>query len=189
MLNLFSHQETDYTVRESQATLAGGCFWCLEAVFQQVKGVKKVISGYSGGSIDNPNFDKVHLMDTGHAETVQITFNPEVISYDKLLEIFYSVHDPTTLNRQGYDVGKEYRSVIFYHDDKQKTAAEKVTKNFAAKAWQDPVVTQIVPVDKFWLAEDYHQNFYKNNQNIGYCQVVINPKLEKFRKEFKDLLS
>lgn len=173
---------------EQKATLAGGCFWCLEAVYQNAKGVGSVVSGYSGGRIDNPTFDKLHLMDTGHAETVQVTFDPKVISYDKLLEIFYSIHDPTTLNRQGYDVGEEYRSVIFYHDDRQRKIAEEVTKNFAAKIWSDPIVTQIVAFKKFWPAEDFHQNFYKNNENIGYCQVIINPKLEKFKKQFKDLL-
>jgi peptide-methionine (S)-S-oxide reductase len=173
----------------SQATLGGGCFWCLEAVFQQVKGVEEVVSGYSGGSVADPTFDKLHLTETGHAETVQITFDPKTITYEKILEIFYSIHDPTTLNRQGYDVGKEYRSVIFYHSEAQKKEAEKITNDFAKKMWSDPIVTQIVPFEKFWPAESYHQNFYKNNENIGYCRVIINPKLEKFRKEFKDLLS
>ena len=173
---------------EQKATLAGGCFWCLEAVYQNVKGIGSVVSGYSGGRIDNPTFDKLHLMDTGHAETVQIIFDPKIIMYEKLLEIFYSIHDPTTLNRQGYDVGEEYRSVIFYHDDEQRKIAEEVTENFAAKIWSDPIVTQIVPFKKFWLAEEFHQNFYKNNENVGYCRVIINPKLEKFKKQFKDLL-
>lgn len=170
-----------------KATLAGGCFWCLEAVFQRANGVQKVVSGYSGGHLDNPNFDKIHLRDSGHAETVQITFDPKIISYGKLLEIFYSTHDPTTLNRQGYDIGKEYRSVIFYHDQDQKKVAEEKTLNFASKIWTDPIVTEITPLKKFWLAEDYHQDFYNNNQNIGYCQVIINPKLDKFYKEFKSL--
>lgn len=171
-----------------KATLAGGCFWCLEAVFQQVKGVKEVVSGYSGGSVDNPTYDQIHKIDTGHAETVQITFDPKIISYDKLLEIFYFIHDPTTLNRQGNDTGPEYRSVIFFHNQQQKKAAEEKTRNFAAKIWTDPVVTQIIQFEKFWPAEDYHQNFYNNNQNAGYCQVIINPKLEKFRAEFNSLL-
>ncbi|HEX5798323.1 MAG TPA: peptide-methionine (S)-S-oxide reductase MsrA [Candidatus Saccharimonadales bacterium] len=175
-------------VRWPKATLAGGCFWCLEAVYQEVKGIERVISGYSGGSGDSPNFDKVHMTNTGHAEAVQITFDSEVISYSKILEIFYSIHDPTTLNKQGYDVGEEYRSVIFYHDAGQKKTAEEVTENYAAKIWSDPIVTQIVPYEKFWPAEDYHQNFYRDNPNIGYCRVIINPKLEKFNKQFKDLL-
>ncbi len=180
-------RQTD-AMRESQATLAGGCFWCLEAVYQNVKGVEQVVSGYSGGSVDNPTYDQLHKANTGHAEAVQITFDPEIISYKKLLEIFYTIHDPTTPNRQGPDAGEEYRSVIFYHDDKQKTIAEKVTKNFAAKVWSDPIVTQIAPLEKFWPAENYHQNFYENNKNVGYCQIVINPKLEKFRERFKALL-
>jgi peptide-methionine (S)-S-oxide reductase len=173
---------------EQKATLAGGCFWCLEAVFQNVKGVENVVSGYSGGRIDNPTFDKLHLMDTGHAETIQITFDPKEISYNKLLEIFYSIHDPTTLNRQGYDVGEEYRSAIFYHDEEQRKSAEELTGNFAAKLWSDPIVTQVVPFEKFWPGEDFHQNFYKKNKNVGYCRVIINPKLEKFKKQFKNLL-
>jgi len=175
-------------VRWPQATLAGGCFWCLEAVYQEVKGVERVVSGYSGGNVDNPDFDKIHMTNTGHAEAVQITFEPAVISYSKILEIFYSIHDPTTLNRQDYDAREEYRSIIFYHDDSQKKTADETTKNFAAKSWHDPIVTEIVPFEKFWPAKNYHQNFYKNNKNIGYCQVIINPKLEKFRKEFKSLL-
>lgn len=180
--------QTDKLSGMKLATLGGGCFWCLEAVFQQVKGVEKVVSGYSGGTVDNPNFDKIHLMNTGHAETIQVTFNPQVISYAKLLEIFYSIHDPTTLNRQGYDVGEEYRSVIFYHDQDQKNTAEELMKNYAVKIWSKPIVTQIVPFDKFWPAENYHQNFYNDNPGVGYCQVIINPKLEKFKKQFKDLL-
>lgn len=170
------------------ATLAGGCFWCLEAVFQQVKGVEKVISGYCGGNIDNPDFDKIHLTNTGHAESVQITFDSNVITYGKILEIFYSIHDPTTLNRQGYDVGDEYRSAIFFHNEEQRKKAEQITKDYAAKIWSAPVVTEIVAFEKFWPAEKYHQNFYKNNPNVGYCRVIINPKLEKFKKQFKDLL-
>lgn len=168
--------------------MAGGCFWCLEAVFQQVKGVNKVMSGYCGGDSQNPDFDKIHLANTGHAETVQVVFDPDVISYEKLLEIFYSIHDPTTLNRQGYDVGEEYRSVIFFHNKQQQKTAERVTKDFASKIWSGPIVTEIVSSKKFWPAEDYHQNFYKNNPNVGYCRVIINPKLEKFKKQFKDLL-
>jgi peptide-methionine (S)-S-oxide reductase len=174
--------------RFEQATLAGGCFWCVEAVFQEVKGVTVVVSGYSGGKTDNPTYDEAHYSDAGHAETIQVTYDPAVISYEQLLQIFYYVHDPTTLNRQGNDVGREYRSIIFYKDEEQKSIAEKVTKNFAAKLWSDPIVTEIIPLDKFWPAESLHQNFYKNNPNLGYCQVIINPKLEKFRKKFESLL-
>jgi peptide-methionine (S)-S-oxide reductase len=174
--------------RFEQATLAGGCFWCVEAVFQEVKGVSRVVSGYSGGKTDNPTYDEAHYSDAGHAEAIQITYDPKVISYEQLLQIFYYVHDPTTLNRQGNDVGREYRSIIFYQGEQQKNIAEKVTKNFAAKLWPDPIVTEIIPLEKFWPAESLHQNFYKNNPNLGYCQVIINPKLEKFRKKFESLL-
>lgn len=180
-------RQTDAT-RESQATLAGGCFWCLEAVYQNVKGVKQVVSGYSGGTTQNPTYEQLHKTNTGHAEAVRITFDPDIISYEKLLEIFYSIHDPTTLNRQGSDVGEEYRSVIFYHDNEQKSTAQKVTKNFAAKVWSEPIVTLRVLLDKFWPAEDYHQNYYKNNSGANYCRIIINPKLEKFKEEFKELL-
>lgn len=172
-----------------QATLAGGCFWCIEAIYQEAKGVSKVVSGYSGGDTDNPSYEQAHYSDSDHAETVQITFDPGVISYEQILQIFYYVHDPTTLNRQGNDVGREYRSVIFYQDEKQKKIAEDITKNFAASLWKDPIVTEIVPLKKFWPAEDFHQNFYKNNSSLPYCQVIINPKLEKFRKKFESLLS
>lgn len=172
-----------------QATLAGGCFWCIEAVYQEVKGVSKVISGYSGGDMDSPSYELAHYSDSNHAETVQITFDPKIISYEQILQIFYYVHDPTTPNRQGNDVGREYRSVIFYHDEQQKKIAEEVTKDFAINLWKDPVVTEIVTLKKFWPAEDFHQNFYKNNSSLPYCQVIINPKLEKFRKKFESLLA
>lgn len=172
-----------------QATLAGGCFWCIEAVYQEVKGVQKVVSGYSGGKTKSPTYEEAHYSNSGHAEAVQITFDPKIISYEQILQIFYYVHDPTTLNRQGNDVGPEYRSVIFYHDEDQKKIAEKVTQDFAAKLWDDPIVTEIVPLDQFWPAEDYHQNFYRSNQNMPYCQVIINPKLQKFRKKFESLLA
>lgn len=172
-----------------QATLAGGCFWCIEAIYQEAKGVSRVVSGYSGGDTDNPSYEQAHYSDSDHAETVQITFDPGVISYEQILQIFYYVHNPTTLNRQGNDVGREYRSVIFYQDEKQKRIAEDITKNFATSLWKDPIVTEIVPLKKFWPAEDFHQNFYNNNSSLPYCQVIINPKLEKFRKKFESLLS
>ncbi len=166
------------------ATLGGGCFWCLEAFYQRVNGVNSVVSGYSGGHVDNPTTNRVYMGDTGHAEVVQLSFDPKVVSYEEILQIFYVMHDPTTLNRQGNDVGDEYRSVIFYHDNAQKEIAEHVTKTFAAALWKDPIVTQIVGFEKFWPADDYNQNFYNNNPNIGYCQVIIDPKLQKLRQKF-----
>lgn len=171
-----------------KATLAGGCFWCIEAIFQEVKGVSKVVSGYTGGKTDNPTYDEVAYTDSGHTESIQITFDPKIISYKQLLEIFYYVHDPTTLDRQGNDVGSEYRSEIFYHDDSQRKTAEEVTRDFAPTLWDNPIVTKISKLDKFWPAEDLHQDFYAKNPNVGYCQVIINPKLEKFRKKFNSLL-
>ena len=168
--------------------MAGGCFWCTEAVFQEVIGVLKVTSGYSGGKTANPTYEEVSRSNLGHAESIQIEFDPKAISYRQLLEIFYYVHNPTTPNRQGNDVGEQYRSVIFYHDENQKKIAEDVTKNFAAKLWDQPIVTEIVKYDKFWPGEKEHQNFYKNNPNQSYCQLIINPKLDKFRKKFKGLL-
>ncbi|HET7673806.1 MAG TPA: peptide-methionine (S)-S-oxide reductase MsrA [Candidatus Saccharimonadales bacterium] len=174
--------------RIQKCTLAGGCFWCTEAIYQEVKGVTAVISGYSGGTTDSPTYDEMHHSDSGHAEAVQLAFDPKVITYEQILQIFYYVHDPTTLNRQGNDVGEEYRSVIFYHDEEQKRIAEDVTRNFATKLWSDPIVTEIVPLEKFWPAEDFHQNFYRNNPQLPYCQVIINPKLEKFRKKFESFL-
>jgi peptide-methionine (S)-S-oxide reductase len=166
------------------ATLGGGCFWCLEAFYQRVEGVDSVVSGYSGGHEDHPTAMKVYAGGTGHAEVVQVSFDPAKISYKEILEIFYVMHDPTTIDRQGYDVGDEYRSAIFYHDKKQHDTAEAVTKNYAAKLWKDPIVTQIVPFEKFWPADDYNQNFYNNNPNVGYCMIVIDPKIQKLRQKF-----
>ena len=171
------------------ATLAGGCFWCLEAVFLQVSGIENVVSGYCGGHIQNPSYQQVCSETTGHAEAVQITFNPSVIPYTKLLDIFFAIHDPTTLNRQGYDIGSSYRSAIFYHTkEQQNTASNKKTNLEAAHVWDDPIVTEINPMSKFYPAEDYHQKYYLNNENQQYCQVVISPKLAKFRKEHMKLL-
>lgn len=172
----------------NQATLGNGCFWCSEAIYKEIKGVERVVSGYSGGGTENPTYDQIHDMDTGHAECVQITFLPNIINYRQLLEVFYSTHNPTTLNRQGNDIGPEYRSIIFYHDDEQNKTAQKVTKIFAASVWDEPIVTEIVPYYRFYPAEDYHQNFFKNNPSQAYCQVIINPKLEKFRRKFQTLL-
>jgi peptide-methionine (S)-S-oxide reductase len=158
------------------ATFGGGCFWCAEAVFQRVPGVKSVVSGFAGGNTANPSYEDVCTGTTGHAEVIQIQFDPSVLSYNQLLEVFWEAHDPTTLNRQGADVGTQYRSIILYSDDAQKAAAEK-SKAEAAKHFSNPIVTQIVPLNKFWPAEDYHQNYYNQHKGQGYCSFVIGPKL------------
>ncbi len=171
------------------ATFGEGCFWCTEAVFQRVKGVIKVESGYSGGSVPNPTYEAVCTSKTGHAEVSQITFDPSVVSYSELLHVFFKTHDPTTLNRQGNDVGTQYRSAIFYHNDEQKKLAEQIKHELtAAKIWDNPIVTEVSPFKKFYKAEDYHQNYYNNNSSEPYCSFVITPKLEKFEKIFKDKL-
>lgn len=169
------------------ATLGGGCFWCLEAVCEQLKGVSKVESGYAGGQLDNPTYRQVCDGNTGHAEVVQVTFDPEVISFRDLLGVFFATHDPTTLNRQGADVGTQYRSAIFYHSDAQKKAAEEAIAA-AAGVWGGKIVTEVVPFTRFWKAEDYHQGYFRGNPGQGYCQAVINPKVVKFRKQFADQL-
>ena len=177
------------TGRMEIATFGTGCFWCTEAIFQQVEGVNKVTSGYSGGKVDNPTYKQVCTGSTGHAECLNIEYDPSKISFDELLEIFWQVHDPTTLNRQGNDVGPQYRSVIFYHNEDQKTKAEKYKAELdKSGAWDKPVVTTVEPFVKFFPAEDYHQNYYRENSGEGYCQFVIRPKLEKFEKVFKDKL-
>jgi len=171
------------------ATLAGGCFWCLEAVFDDLKGVESVESGYSGGHVPNPTYKQVCSDTTGHAEAVRITFDPSVISYADLLRIFFAIHDPTTLNRQGNDMGTSYRSAIFYHDEEQKKTAEAIIKEFTdAKVWSNPVVTEVTKFDAFYIAEDYHQEYFKKNPYQGYCQVVVAPKVAKFRKQFMERL-
>ncbi|EJF52103.1 methionine-S-sulfoxide reductase [Saprospira grandis DSM 2844] len=170
------------------ATLGAGCFWCVEAIFQDLKGVKKVVSGYAGGQVENPTYKAVCAGTTGHAEVVQITFDPEVLSYTDLLEVFFFTHDPTTLNRQGNDVGTQYRSAIFYHSEEQKAAAEKVKAKMAVE-FSDPIVTEVVAFDRFYSAEDYHQDYYNLNANKNpYCSAVISPKVNKFRKSYKDKL-
>ncbi len=167
-------------------TLGSGCFWCTEAVYQQLKGVEAVESGYSGGQLENPSYEQVTTGRTGHAEVCQIQFEPEQISYEDMLEVFFSTHDPTTLNQQGDDVGTQYRSVIFYHSEVQREIAEQVKKEFDENGtWKNPIVTEIIPYEKFYQAEDYHQNYFRNNPNQGYCQLVIAPKLKKFEKVFK----
>ena len=171
------------------ATLGGGCFWCLEAVYDEVRGVESVTSGYAGGTVPNPSYQQVCTGTTGHAEVVQIEFDPTVISYRDLLEIYFSIHDPTTLNRQGADVGTQYRSVVFYHNDEQKQVVTDVIKELAASGTYDgPIVTQVVPFEAFYKAEDYHQEYFQNNQNQPYCRVVISPKVAKFQKHFADRL-
>jgi peptide-methionine (S)-S-oxide reductase len=171
------------------ATLAGGCFWCLEAIFDELEGVERVVSGYSGGKTANPSYKEVCGGRTGHAEAVQVVFNPKVISYREVLAVFFSMHDPTTLNRQGDDVGTQYRSVIFYHDDKQKAIAEQLIKELnSAKIWNAPIVTEVTPFISFYPAEDYHQNYFQQNAAQPYCQVVIAPKLAKFRQHYSDKL-
>ena len=171
------------------ATLGGGCFWCLEAVYTELRGVVKVESGYSGGSVRNPTYEDVCSDETGHAEVVQVTYDPSVITYREILQVFFSIHDPTTLNRQGADTGSQYRSVIFYHDENQKRVAEEVIAEInKTKMWGKPTVTQLVPFVEFFKAEEYHQNYFKNNPYQPYCQAIVAPKVAKFRKHYFDKL-
>ncbi len=173
--------------RYATATLAGGCFWCTEAVFKRVKGVGSVTSGYSGGEMKDPSYSLVSRGDTGHAEAIQITFDPKVISFEKLLDVFFATHDPTTLNRQGADVGTQYRSVIFYHNDEQKKAAlSEIEKLEKEKKYNDPIVTEVVSYKNFYPAEDYHKEYYEKNRSAPYCQVIIDPKIQKLLKNFKE---
>ena len=176
--------------RTDTATFGTGCFWCTEAIFQELDGVLEVVSGYTGGHTQNPTYKEVCGGETGHAEAVEITYNPDKISYDQLLEVFWQVHDPTTLNRQGADVGTQYRSAIFYHNDEQKQLAEKYKAELdKSGAFNNPIVTEISPYTKFYTAENYHQEYYDLNKNNNpYCSIVIKPKLEKFRKVFKEKL-
>jgi peptide-methionine (S)-S-oxide reductase len=171
------------------ATLAGGCFWCLEAVYDELEGVLDVISGYAGGHLPNPDYHTVCRGTTGHAEVVQVTFDPEIIQFKEILEVFFTIHDPTTLNRQGADVGTQYRSAIFYHSVEQKNTAEAVIESFEReKVWSKPIVTEITRLEKFYPAEDYHQEYFKRNPYQGYCMAVIEPKVVKFRKKYADRL-
>jgi peptide-methionine (S)-S-oxide reductase len=171
------------------ATLAGGCFWCLEAVFDEVKGVQSVESGYAGGHVENPSYKAVCTGMTGHAEVVRITFDPEIVSYRDLLHVFFGIHDPTTLNRQGADVGTQYRSAIFYHDEEQKKIAEEVIAELETqKLFDRPIVTTLEKMDKFYIAEDYHQEYFANNPYQPYCMAVVAPKVSKFRKQYLDML-
>jgi peptide-methionine (S)-S-oxide reductase len=171
------------------ATLAGGCFWCLEAVYDELKGVLDVVSGYSGGQVANPSYEAVCTGETGHAESVQITFDPSIVSYRELLELFFTIHDPTTLNRQGADVGTQYRSVIFYHSPEQKAAAEQVIRQLTdQQVWPRPIVTEVTPFKVFYPAEAYHQEYFKHNPYRGYCMAVIAPKVAKFRHSYMEKL-
>jgi peptide-methionine (S)-S-oxide reductase len=171
------------------ATFGGGCFWCLEAVFEQLRGVERVESGYAGGTAANPTYRQVCNGDTGHAEVVQVMFDPEVISFEGLLNVFFASHDPTTLNRQGPDSGTQYRSVVLYHSAEQKEiAAKKIAQLDAAGIWDAPIVTQLVPLETFYRAEDYHQGYFRANPGQGYCRAVVAPKVVKFRKQFAGLL-
>ena len=171
------------------ATLGGGCFWCLDAVFSELTGVEKVEAGYSGGTVPNPTYEEVCTESTGHAEVVQITFDPSVLSYKDLLRVFFTVHDPTTLNRQGADVGTSYRSVIFYRNPKQQAEASEVMQEItAALVWDAPLVTQLEPFEAFYKAEEYHQEYFKNNPNQAYCRIVIAPKVQKFKQHFMQRL-
>ena len=171
------------------ATLGGGCFWCVEAVYLDVEGVEKVVSGYAGGHVDNPTYKQICTGTTGHAEVIQITYDADVISFEDILTIFWRVHDPTTLNRQGNDVGPQYRSTIMTHNETQQRIAEKsLVEADASDLYPNPIVTEVVPLDVFYEAEDYHQNYYKQNRYQPYCMLVIDPKVRKFRKSFKDKL-
>lgn len=180
---------TTENIKTDTATFGSGCFWCTEAIFERVNGVIDVVSGYAGGHVENPTYEAVCNGTTGHAECTQIIFNPDVVSYDELLEIFWKTHDPTTLNRQGNDVGTQYRSVIFFHNEEQKQKAEYYKKKLEEEnIWNDPIVTEISPLTVFYKAEKYHQDYYENNSSQSYCAFVITPKIEKFEKVFKDKL-
>lgn len=177
------------TSGQEKATLGSGCFWCSEAVFSQLEGVSAVVPGYSGGSVPNPTYEQVCTDRTGHAEAAQLTFDPDVISFREVLEAFFSTHDPTTLNRQGGDVGTQYRSVVFYHDEAQRRAAETIVKELTeGHVFKNPIVTQVVPLKAFYPAEDYHRDYFRRNPGQPYCQAVIAPKLSKFRAHFQSKL-
>jgi len=194
-VNQSEHEPTNDARRDATtepravATLGGGCFWCLEAVFAELKGVESVQSGYAGGSVPNPSYEQVCGGNTGHAEVVQVTYDPRVISFRDLLDVYFTIHDPTTLNRQGNDVGTQYRSIILYHDPEQKAIAEQTVADLKSQhLWSRPIVTQIEPLTHFYPAEAYHREYYLNNPYQPYCQVVIAPKVAKARKKFLDKL-
>jgi peptide-methionine (S)-S-oxide reductase len=169
------------------ATFANGCFWCTEAIFKRLKGIESVLPGYAGGSVQNPSYDQVCMGVTGHTESIQVKFDPNVISFEKILDIFWHTHDPTTLNRQGNDIGSQYRSAIFYHDEKQKEITEKSKKDLEQKGlYKDPIVTEISPFKNFYVAEDYHKNYYDNHQDAPYCNFVIEPKVHKLLQQYRN---
>jgi peptide-methionine (S)-S-oxide reductase len=183
-MNASEHGQASAVSGSGTATLAGGCFWCLEAVFEQVKGVQRVVSGFSGGHVENPTYEQVCTGQTGHAESVQLTFDPAAISFADILNIFFSIHDPTTLNQQYPDVGPHYRSAVFYHSIDQKEEADKAIDDLTRSGmWPEAIVTEVTSMEAFYPAEEYHQQYYKRNTNLPYCQIVINPKVVKFRKE------
>lgn len=180
-----NHQPTNLPAGKEVATLGGGCFWCLEAVYDELQGVEDVVSGYTGGKVVNPSYQQVCTGTTGHAEVIQVTFDPAVVSFKEILEVFFTIHDPTTLNRQGADVGTQYRSAIFYHTSEQKATAEQVIAEInAAHIWDAPIVTEVTPFETFYPAEDYHQEYFLWNPGQGYCRVVIAPKVAKFRQKY-----
>ena len=184
-MNQIQSQSHQPLAGKEAATLAGGCFWCLEAVFDKLQGVESVVSGYAGGTVVNPTYNQVCAGTTGHAEVVQITFDPQIISFAELLDVFFSIHDPTTLNRQGADVGSQYRSAIFYHNPSQKEIAEQtIAKLTADRVWQQPIVTEVAPITTFYQAEDYHQEYFQHNPNQPYCMVVVAPKVAKFQQHY-----
>lgn len=182
-------RRNDMNTNLQTATLAGGCFWCLEAVYDEIKGVHSVESGYAGGQMANPSYRAVCNGDTGHAEVVQVHFDPNIVSYRDLLNVFFAIHDPTTLNRQGADAGTQYRSAIFYRDDEQKKIADELIKDLnSQKIWDKPIVTEVTKLDKFYMAEDYHQEYFARNPYQPYCQAIVAPKVSKFRKHFLEML-
>jgi methionine-S-sulfoxide reductase len=188
-LSLNGFAQTKKASNLETITLGGGCYWCVEAVYENLDGVKSVVSGFSGGNVANPTYEEVCTGETGHAEVVQITYDKTVTDINEIFKVFFTVHDPTTLNRQGADVGTQYRSVIFYKNDEQRKAAQSIIAELnKAKVYSSPIVTKVEPFKKFYKAEDYHQNYYANNKSQPYCKMVIQPKLEKFEKVFKDKL-
>ena len=184
------HKKTSSQPQDGEtATLAGGCFWCLEAIYDELRGVEDVVSGYSGGGVPNPSYEMVCTGTTGHAEVVQITFDSKLISFRQILQVFFTIHDPTTLNRQGPDVGTQYRSAIFYHSPEQKATAEQLIAELeASRVWDHPIVTKVTPFERFYPAETYHQEYFKRNPDQAYCRIVIAPKVAKFRKRYLDEL-
>lgn len=189
LFKLETKSKTNHSDEIEIATLGGGCFWCLEAAFDEIKGVINVESGYAGGEFENPTYEQVCTGNTGHAEVVHVTFNPNKISFKEILEIFFNTHDPTTLNRQGADVGSQYRSVIFYHNQNQRSIAKQIITEFeGSKTWDNPILTSIEPFNIFYKAEDYHERYFIRNPESGYCRVVIAPKISKLRKKYRKKL-